>query len=114
MAVAPRRPEPRAVPGGVACRGEEATRPPDASAIPLPLPTLCLPLLQVVDALVSAGVAAELIFGAMERRRPTVEEDAQAANAKYLAGKIRYAGPDLIDEEGRGVRFIPLPPLPQR
>ena len=65
----------------------------------------------IVDTLVSAGVRAELIFGAMERRIPEVEASAKQANGKYLAGGVRYIGPDLVDDEGRGVMMAWEGPL---
>lgn len=55
---------------------------------------------------VNAGVSAELIFAAVEKKTQLVTSQASANNKEYISRPVEYKEGDLVDDEKRGVMMM--------
>eukprot|EP00043_Microstomoeca_roanoka_P027235 m.13863 g.13863 ORF g.13863 m.13863 type:complete len:356 (-) comp7440_c0_seq2:254-1321(-) len=65
----------------------------------------------VADRLLNAGVTAELLFAALEKKSQLVTAQAKQNNEEYISRPVEYKDGDLIDESQRGVMMMWEKPL---
>ncbi|EGD76103.1 hypothetical protein PTSG_00809 [Salpingoeca rosetta] len=65
----------------------------------------------IANRILNAGVSAEMLFAAMEKKSQLVTAQASENNQGYISRPVEYKEGDLIDDEKRGVMMMWEKPL---